>query len=188
MAGIKYGVKPTNIEKCVKAKASNIRVSYKNTFETGNAIKGMTLKKAVQYLNDVKLHKRCIPFRQFNRGVGRTAQCKEWKHTQGRWPEKSVDFILSLLKNIESNAEKKGLSVDTLVVNHVSVNQAAKMRRRTYRAHGRINAYLSSPTHIEMVASEAESLVPKSSVAPAKPKLTQQQIGKALHKKRYAKK
>ena len=188
MGSIKYGTKPANIEKSVKAKASNIRVSYKNTFETANAVNGMKLKKAVQYLNDVKLHKRCIPFRQYNRGVGRTPQCKEWKHTQGRWPEKSVDFLLSILKNLESNAEKKGLNVDSLVVNHVSVNQAAKMRRRTYRAHGRINAYLSSPSHIEVIATEADSVVPKSSVDAVKPKLTQQQIGKALYKKKYNKK
>eukprot|EP00834_Sanchytrium_tribonematis_P001260 NODE_29_length_37665_cov_1.081563.p21 type:complete len:189 gc:universal NODE_29_length_37665_cov_1.081563:32630-33196(+) len=188
MAGIKYGRTPDNIEKSVKAKASNIRVSYKNTFETANALKGMKLKKAVYYLNDVKAHKRCIPFRQFNRGVGRTPQCKEWKHTQGRWPEKSCDFLLSVLKNLESNAEKKGLNVDSLVVNHVSVNQAAKMRRRTYRAHGRINAYLSSPSHLEIIATEEESLVPKSSAEPKKPKLTQQQIGKALHRRKYSKK
>ena len=188
MGGIKYGTTPQNIEKSVKAKASNIRVSYKNTFETANAVKGMKLKKAVQYLNDVKLHKRCIPFRQYNRGVGRTPQCKEWKHTQGRWPEKSVDFLLSILKNLESNAEKKGLNIENLVVDHVSVNQAAKMRRRTYRAHGRINAYLSSPAHIEVIATETDSVVPKSSVEAQKPKLTQQQIGKALSKKRYNKK
>lgn len=33
----------------------------------------------------------------------------------------------------------KGLDVDSLVVEHIQVNAAPKMRRRTYRAHGRIN-------------------------------------------------
>ena len=33
----------------------------------------------------------------------------------------------------------KGLDVDSLVVSHIQVNQAQKQRRRTYRAHGRIN-------------------------------------------------
>ena len=28
------------------------------------------------------------------------------------------------------------------------------MRRRTYRAHGRINAYMSSPAHICLIAEE----------------------------------
>lgn len=37
------------------------------------------------------------------------------------------------------------------------------MRRRTYRAHGRINPYMSSPCHIELWLTEAESTpeVPK---------------------------
>ena len=33
----------------------------------------------------------------------------------------------------------KGLDVDSLIVSHIQVNQAQKQRRRTYRAHGRIN-------------------------------------------------
>lgn len=31
------------------------------------------------------------------------------------------------------------------------MNQAPKLRRRTYRAHGRINPYMSSPSHIELI-------------------------------------
>lgn len=33
----------------------------------------------------------------------------------------------------------KGLDVDALHISHIQVNQAQKQRRRTYRAHGRIN-------------------------------------------------
>ncbi len=42
-------------------------------------------------------------------------------------------------RNAESNAEYKGLDTDHLVIEHIQVQRAAKMRRRTYRAHGRIN-------------------------------------------------
>ena len=52
-----------------------------------------------------------------------------------------------MLKNAESNAELKGLDLDSLVIEHIQVNKAPKMRRRTYRAHGRINPYMSSPCH-----------------------------------------
>jgi len=34
------------------------------------------------------------------------------------------------------------------------VNQACHGRRRTYRAHGRINAYMSSPCHVELILTE----------------------------------
>lgn len=36
------------------------------------------------------------------------------------------------------------------------------MRRRTYRAHGRINPYMSSPCHIEMWLTEGEQGAEKS--------------------------
>ena len=59
--------------------------------------------------------------------------------SQGRWPKKSAIVLLELLKNAESNAEVKMLNTDALVIDHIQVNRAAKLRRRTYRAHGRIN-------------------------------------------------
>jgi large subunit ribosomal protein L17e len=46
-------------------------------------------------------------------------------------------------------------------LSHVQVNRAAKGRRRTYRAHGRITPFLSSPAHIEMFAIEKKSEVAK---------------------------
>ena len=177
------------------------------------------MTKAKRYLEDVLAHKQAIPFTRFCRGVGRTAQAKNrHSNGQGRWPVKSATFILDLLKNAESNAEVlsllainyslsflnfgcirftcpfiirqvKGLDVDTLYISHIQVNQAQKQRRRTYRAHGRINrmfdfvflifvyihftplitnsvllllaAYMSSPCHIELILSEKEEPVKK---------------------------
>ena len=65
----------------------------------------MKLKKAVAFLEDVKEHKQAVPFRRFSGGVGRTSQASVHGVTQARWPVKSVQFILGLLKNAESNAE-----------------------------------------------------------------------------------
>ena len=40
----------------------------------------------------------------------------------------------------------KGLDTENLIISHIQVNQAQRQRRRTYRAHGRINrAHLSGP-------------------------------------------
>ncbi|KAI8829991.1 ribosomal protein L22/L17 [Chytriomyces cf. hyalinus JEL632] len=153
--------------KSVKSRGSYLRVHFKNTREAAQAIKGLNLKKAVDYLEAVKDHKRAIPFRRFSGGVGRTAQAKVFGVTQGRWPIKSAEFLLGLLKNAESNAEVKGLEIENLVVRHIQVNQAPPQRRRTYRAHGRINPYMSHPCHIELTLVEAEKEVPKAeAVAP----------------------
>ena len=153
-----------------------MRVSFKNTRETAMAIKGMTLPGAKKYLEAVLDHKRCIPFRRFCGGVGRTAQAKNEGSTngQGRWPKKSVDLVMGMLTNLESNAELKGLDKDVLVVKHIQVNRAPKQRRRTYRAHGRMGPYLSSPCHIEILVAEEVEPVPKAAAREAK--LTKKQL------------
>ncbi|KNC87250.1 60S ribosomal protein L17 [Sphaeroforma arctica JP610] len=158
----RYAAAPLDESKSAKAKGSHLRVHMKNTRETAMAIKNMPLKGAIQYLEDVKEKKRIIPFRRFKGDVGRHAQCKEFGVTQGRWPVKSCNYLLDLLRNAESNAETKGLDIDNLTINHIQVNQAPYMRRRTYRAHGRINPYMSSPCHIELIVGEKFENVPKA--------------------------
>lgn len=78
-----------------------------------------------------------------NNRVGHTVQ-----------PKKRAEFLLHMLKNAESNAELKGLDVDSLVIEHIQVNRAPKMQPRTYRAHGCINPYSSSPCNREMILTE----------------------------------
>jgi len=157
-----YSIEPDNPTKSCKAKGSDLRVHFKNTRETGAAIKGMPLKKAQRFLEDVVAKKQTVPFTRFAGGVGRNAQAKQWGVPQGRWPEKSAKFLLNLLANAESNAELKGLDVDALTISHVQVNEAPKGRRRTYRAHGRINPYMSCPCHIEIICTEQEAPVKKT--------------------------
>merc|ERR1712228_618888 len=129
---------------------------------------------------NVIAHKEIVPFRRFMGGVVRHAQAKVHGTSQGRWPKKSAEFLLHLLKNAESNAEYKGLDADHLVVDHGQVNRAPKMRRRTYRAHGRINPYMSSPCHIEIVLVEKEQAFSKAAAPaaaePEKKKVSQKKL------------
>lgn len=92
-----------------------------NTRETALAIKRMTLRRAQRFLKNVTEHKECVPFRRYNSGVGRTAQASQWGTSIGRWPKKSADFLLQLLKNAEANADFKGLDIDRLVIDHIQV-------------------------------------------------------------------
>ena len=176
MGRIHYCRQPEDLSKSCKARGSDLRVHYKNTHETARAIAGMHVKRAVRFLKAVIAKKEIVPFRHFNGGVGRKAQCKQWAScAQGRWPKKSAEFLLQvcvarealhslpcqLLRNAESNAEYKSLDPDHLVIEHIAVQEAPHMRRRTYRAHGRINPYMSSPCHIELILSEKEEAVSK---------------------------
>merc|ERR1719486_618942 len=138
----------------------------------------MKLKVAQQYLQDVCEKKRCIPFRKYTGCCGRTAQAKEFKMSQGRWPIKSAKILLDLLRNAESNAEFKNLDTDNLVVHHIQVNPAQQGRRKTYRAHGRIGPYMSCPCHIEMILQEKEEAVEKAKEEGKPKKFTKKQLAK----------
>ena len=131
----------------------------------------MELSRAKAYLNNVLQQKEAIPYTHFTGGRSRHAQAKAMK-TSGSlagWPKNAVKAILNLLENAEANAEKKEVG-DNLIVNHSQVNMAPKGRRRTYRAHGRINPYMRVPSHIEIILTPAAAQVPK---ADTKPVITQ---------------
>merc|ERR1712061_336139 len=174
----RYAAEPDNATKAAKARGSNLRVHFKNTRETAQAIKKMPLSRASRYLKNVIAQKEIIPFRRFMGGVGRHAQAKVHGTSQGRWPVKSAEFLLHLLRNAESNSEYKGLDAGPLVSDHIQVNRAPKMRRRTYRAHGRINPYMSSPCHIEVCLVEKEQAFAKTSAPeePEKKKVSQKKL------------
>ena len=116
-----YSLDPENPTKSCKSRGSNLRVHFKNTRQTAQAIKGMHIRKATKYLKDVTLQKQCVPLHCYSGGVGRCAQAKPWGWTQGRWPKRSAGFLLHVLKNAESKVELKGLDVDSLVTEHIQV-------------------------------------------------------------------
>ena len=143
------------------SKGKDLRTHFKNTFHVGRAIKGMLLTKAEEYLKDVLDHKRCVPFSRYDHSVGRCSAAIQFGLTKGRYPEKSVRIVLDLLKNAKANAEAKKLNVEKMLIKNVLVNQATEGRRRTYRAHGSINAYCSSNCHVEIICEEVKDRVKK---------------------------
>ncbi|RNE99293.1 large subunit ribosomal protein L17e [Trypanosoma rangeli] len=165
---VHYSRKPQVSSKSAKAKVSDLRCHFKNTFETANVVNGMPLRKAQQLYRQVLAKTRCIPFKRYNGKIGRTAQAKEWGQTKGRWPRKSVVAMLSLLKNAEANAIEKGLDPNKMVIKHVQVDEAARMRRRTYRAHGRITPYMCSPCHVQLFMTQPQERVPVPKSQPKK--------------------
>jgi large subunit ribosomal protein L17e len=71
-----------------------------------------------------------------------------------------------LLSDTLLRSQVKGLDVDSLYISHIQVNQAMKQRRRTYRAHGRVNPYMSRPCHVEIILAPKAEVVAKE-VTPA---------------------
>ena len=166
----KYSFDPDQAVESSKARGSALRAHFKHCREVCHNIKGMKLPKAKAYLEDVLQFKQAVAFTKFTGGCGRHAQGK-LRNAAGskcRWPQKATKIVLDLLKNAEANAEMKGLDVDELIVKHSQANRAPYQRRRTYRAHGRINPYMASPAHIELVLVKAAEPVAKGESAPVK--------------------
>ncbi|KAB0396278.1 hypothetical protein E2I00_018984 [Balaenoptera physalus] len=85
----------------------------------------MHIQKATKYLNDVTLQKQCELFPCYNCGAGSAVQ-------------KECGILLHMLKNAESDAELKGLDVDSLVIKHMQVNKPPRCSTELHRAHGQI--------------------------------------------------
>ncbi len=94
-----YSRNPTSA-KVARSAGRDIRVHYKNTYETAKAIRGMTVSNAKKYLNEVLAQRRCIPYTKYFGGIGRTGQAAQFGKTLGRWPEKSVKVVLGLVQNL----------------------------------------------------------------------------------------
>jgi large subunit ribosomal protein L17e len=160
---VKYSRKPAVPEKSASSKTHDLHAHFKTTYNVVMAVRGMRLKTAIKYLEDVLDHKQIIGYRKFS--AQRHAQCKALKHSAntGRWPEKSVKAVRELLLNLKANCEHaRGLDTDKCYISHAVCQRAQKGRRRTYRAHGRVTPYLSSNCHIEFHATERAATVAKA--------------------------
>lgn len=180
MVKARYVAKPKIAAKSAKAMGTDLSTSYKNTYNVCAAIRGWDLQKAKTYLEDVLQKKQIIPFLRHNLGCGRQAQTKQFNvpTRQGRWPIKSVKIVMDMLKNAEANAEFKQLDTENMTIEHIAVNRAPKGRRRTYRAHGRMGAYMSQPCHIEMIITEDSDDVEKSEEASKTIRFTRKQLAR----------
>jgi large subunit ribosomal protein L17e len=169
-----YTRKLNSEEKAAKASISHLRVHYKHCREIGEAIKGRKIESATKYLENVLQYKEAIPFTKYNGSTGRHAQAKQCKGVtktsgdQVGWPQKATRSFVDLLKNLAANAKAKSLEIESMVITHANCQQAPKMRRRTYRAHGRVNAYMSSPAHIQLIAEEEGQEIAKEADPVAK--------------------
>jgi large subunit ribosomal protein L17e len=71
---VRYAATSIDGAKSARARGSYLRVSFKNTRETAQAINGWKLERALTYLGNVLEHKEAIPMRRYAGGTGRTAQ------------------------------------------------------------------------------------------------------------------
>jgi large subunit ribosomal protein L22 len=141
-----------NPEKTAKASGREIKVSHKAAREVANAIKGMDLAQAKDYLRDVIVKKKPIPYTRYTKKLGHKGGMVGCG--VGRYPIKTAEAILRVLQAAQANAENKGLDVDRLRIMHSAAYQGMKLKRYTPRAHGRASPKYDILTHVEIVLEE----------------------------------
>ncbi|MFQ5711081.1 MAG: 50S ribosomal protein L22 [Candidatus Geothermarchaeales archaeon] len=136
----------------VRASLREISISPKASTEICREIRGMMLRKARAYLEDVAALKRSIPYKRHVKGVGHRRDLSKWP--TGRYPVKAAKALLKLLSNLENNAEFKGLDVSRLKIVHAATHGGRKIRKYVPRAFGRSSPSFDTLTHVEIVAEE----------------------------------
>jgi large subunit ribosomal protein L22 len=139
-------------EKTVKASGREIRVSHKSAREVCRTIKGMMLTHAKQYLRDVAVKKKPVPFKRFRKKSGHRHGLD--KAFAGRYPVKAAAQILKVLESAEANAENKGLDTERMRIIHAAASQGMKVKRFMPRAQGRTTPHFDTLVHVEIALEE----------------------------------
>jgi large subunit ribosomal protein L22 len=139
-------------EKTVIASAREASVSHKSAREVCRTVKGMMLTQAKQYLEDVTLKRKPVPFRRFRKKAGHRHGLQ--KAFAGGYPINAAARVLKLLEGAEASAEDKGLDTDRLRIIHAATSQGMKVKRFKPRAQGRTTPRFETLCHIEIALEE----------------------------------
>ncbi len=134
---------------------NELHISPKATREICRTLRGMRVKNAEAFLEDVIALKRAVPFRRYRRNVAH-------RHglvgaDAGRYPQKSAKAVLVVLKNAMANAEYKGLEAENLKIYHAGSLKGRTIRGWMPRAMGRATPKNTETVSVEMILTEVKS-------------------------------
>jgi len=138
-------------EKTAKAYGRELHCSPKHCENIVRAIKGMDVKEAKKYLEEVINFKRAIPFKTHN-----TERAHKKGMGPGGYPIKACKLILEVIKNAENNAEYKGLNPENMYIAHISAYKGRMTKSYMPRAFGRTTAWHERTTNVEIIIAEKE--------------------------------
>ena len=136
-----------------KACSHNLRISVKNAKVVCKSVRGMYLKKAKKFLEDVLKEKRSI---------------------NGKYYSKTTKEVLNIIKSAEKNAEFKNLDTDNMYILHIAALDGTHMHRRRHKRN--IGTKIKS-AHLEVILKERRKKEAKEiKEEKEKPKETEKEI------------
>jgi large subunit ribosomal protein L22 len=149
-----YAFQSYDKTKHVRASIREKDISHKHAREIAVAIKGRSIEKSRELLENVISRKEAIPYRRYNNEVAHRSNIRDGFFA-GRFPKKAASEFLKILDNLESNAEYKGMDLDRLRIVSAAVHKGTKLKRFQPRAMGRSSPKFDTLVHVELVAQEA---------------------------------
>jgi large subunit ribosomal protein L22 len=149
MARIDYSFKPEDETRIAKAMGYEMSISFKHAVEICSALKGKKIEDAMKYLEEVIELKQPVPFRNHKKKVAHK-KLDGWY--AGRYPQKAARHILKVLRNLDANAEYKGLEKEDLVIVHAQAKKGRILKRYMPRAYGRATPKFRILTTVEFIA------------------------------------
>ena len=150
-----YSYRVRDESKIAKAVIRDVDTSLKDMRELVNAVKGMKLDDAIEFVKRVIEKKEAVPFKRYHGKLAhRRGLAVKWKWPIGRYPVKAAKYLLQLLENVRNNAENKGLDTERLVIEHIAAHKGITLKRWMPRAFGRSTPKFDRRCSVEVVVRE----------------------------------
>jgi large subunit ribosomal protein L22 len=94
--------------------------------------------------------KRAVPFKNHKKKVSHKRGLEKWY--AGRYPQKAAKNILKVIRNLEANADYKGIEKERLIITHAQAKKGRVLKRYMPRAYGRATPKFKVLTTVEFVA------------------------------------
>lgn len=155
--GYSFAEQKYDSERIAKAAGRDLRIKPKNAREVCAVIKGMKVENAKRFLEKVIQLKQSVPYRRHKKKQAHRHDLKQFKWYAGRYPQKTAARIYEILTAAESNAEYKGLDIESCRIIHAATHHARIIKRFIPRAHGRSSPKDKHLSHVEIVIYEFPS-------------------------------
>jgi large subunit ribosomal protein L22 len=137
----------------VRSAGREVDISPKSAREICKEIRGKRLQSAKQILEDIISKRRSIAFKRYK--LKSAHRSDQQNFPTGGYPVKAAKAILEVTKNLEGNAEFKGMDTERLVIIHASALRGRVIKAYIPRAQGRSTPDFHMLTHIELIGKEA---------------------------------
>lgn len=138
-------------EKAARAYGHELRTSWKNAINITHAIRGMKVRAAEDYLEAVIRLEKPVKMVRRNRKIASKPGIGK-----GRYPVKSADRTLKVLRNAINNAEYQGLDPDKMVIIHAQAYKGRMLKGFMPRAMGRATKKNEETCNVEIFIQEKE--------------------------------